>query len=174
MSVNTNGEAHAVLAPAITAVTTVPVNMPDVSAEMLLVTGGETGLSIAPPQPVERPSALDQADRWVADVVRMRDALAEEESELATRLHRIRSTRERISQVVAIFEAPSAPSMATVAEPDRQERRRSPAPLNGRWSRDHAACTICGRTDRVHKGGGRCSACDSMHRKLAASKEQTV
>jgi endogenous inhibitor of DNA gyrase (YacG/DUF329 family) len=32
------------------------------------------------------------------------------------------------------------------------------------WSRDHAACVTCGRTDRKHQGRGLCSYCYFMDR----------
>lgn len=147
---------------------------PIAADEVIVSTEPATQLLQPAPErtPTVPPSALDQALGWVADVVKLRDALAEEEAELYARLERVRSTRERLGQVVAIFEAPTAaaPSPAT------GERRRGPAPLAGRWSRKHEACVICGRSDRPHKSGGRCSGCDSKVARLAAnerSKEQT-
>lgn len=114
----------------------------------------------APSRPV---SALDEAQRWYEDVVRLCDGLAEEEAALLEKLTSVRVQLARFRRVVAIFvdpaetEAPSAAADMPLAAP-AGERRRSPAPLT-RWSRKHDACVQCGRSDRKHKARGRCGPC---------------
>ena len=43
---------------------------------------------------------------------------------------------------------------------DRRPQTHGPAPLPpGQWSRLHAACTVCGGTDRPHASHGMCRGC---------------
>lgn len=169
---NTNGTAT-VEAPALAIATIAPA----------LVESSQAVEPAPTPAPSTdaRPSALEEADRWYADVLRLRDALAEEETALLANLARVRATLGRMHRVAAIFDGPEAakapaPPLGADAVVRPEGRRRSPNALpEGKWSRHHDACVACGRTDRQHKSKGRCSACDATARQQTsrATKEQT-
>lgn len=120
------------------------------------------------PRPAEQPSALDRALNWYGDVVRLRDALAEEEAAILAHLERVRSTRERLSQVVAIFEGPAVVATATpaliavepIAQPEELVVPAVPTAAKP-WATDHERCINCGTTDEKHAGNGRCKSCSN-------------
>lgn len=160
------------VAPAITVTEPAVTSLSELLAVSLAPSAVAAPAATVLPVPGEpQPSALDQALGWFADVVRLRDALGVEETALAERLDRVRSTRARLGQVVAIFEAPTPISVShavsvPAATPTPAERKRGSynrlAP--GQWSRKYERCRDCGTTEHSHKVYGYCARCEPRHR----------
>lgn len=149
-----------------------PLSLPSVPKPDRALAPATTPAPADPSQTVTLPD-IREARKWSESTDALLDALEREESDAlaafeAARL-RARNARHAASalrkirslvQVGAAFgmkaRIKGVPKPAALPSPDAPKTATS---ANGRWSRDHDACTACGRTEVRHAARGLCLTC---------------
>lgn len=111
--------------------------------------------------------------RWVERTHHEREALKVRAERLREQFEPIRKTLagiERSIKVLDHFRAQvSVEGAARNGAPtNRPGKRGAPLP-DGQWSRNHAACLMCGKTENTHKAKGYCSGCYDRRDRFMAS-----
>jgi hypothetical protein len=107
---------------------------------------------------------IDEVVRWHAETERLLSSLADDEARLVADLRGVRQMRKLLAHILGLIEKPPPETPPPSVPPDPPVRAPSksapPANVSDRpWSRNHAACLDCGRTDRKHLARGYCTAC---------------